>query len=246
LMLNYTYSKSLSDGQLGANSTSGYADYGVKEFYGISPSNRPNVLSTAYVVHVPAMNGGNRFLRGTVNGWEVSGITQIESGANLTSGPSGWNFGYSPASGTTPAEQENNTRLLGTPDITLMPLLTCNPSKGNPKGTFINASCFGLPAGNGVNGTTKMPYIPGPRYWKSDLTAIKNFKVGEHENVQFRIAGFNFLNHALTSFEPGDSNLKLNNYSFVNGQEVNNNTTFGQAKWKFGQRIVEVGAKFSF
>jgi len=64
--------------------------------------------------------------------------------------------------------------------------------------------------------------------------------------VQFRIAGFNFLNHALTSFEPGDSNLKLNNYSFVNGQEVNNNTTFGQAKWKFGQRIVEVGAKFSF
>ena len=49
-----------------------------------------------------------------------------------------------------------------------------------------------------------MPYIPGPKYWKSDLTAIKNFKVGEHQNVQFRIAGFNFLNHALTSFEAGD------------------------------------------
>lgn len=246
LMINYTYSKSLGDGMLGTNSTSGYADYGVKEFYGVSPANRPNVLSTAYVVHVPRMNGGNTLLRGAVNGWELSGITQIESGANLTSGPSGWNFGYTPASGSTPAEQKSNTALLGTPDITLMPLLTCNPSKGNPKGTYINASCFSLPAGNGVNGTTKMPYIPGPKYWKSDLTAIKNFKVGEHQNVQFRIAGFNFLNHALTSFEPGDSNLKLTNYSYVNGQEVNNNPTFGQANWKFGQRIVEVGARYSF
>jgi len=65
--------------------------------------------------------------------------------------------------------------------------------------------------------------------------------------VQFRIAGFNFLNHALTSFAPGDSNLFLNNYSFVEGKgEVNNNATFGQAKWKFGQRILEVGAKYSF
>ena len=246
LMVNYTYSKSLSDGQLGTNSTSGYADFGVKEFYGVSPSNRPQVLSTAYVVHVPGMTGGNSLTRGIVNGWEVSGITQVESGANLTSGPSGWNFGYSPASGSTTAQQENNTWLLGTPDITLMPLLTCNPSKGNPKGTYINANCFGLPAGNGVNGTTKMPYIPGPYYWKSDLTGIKNFKVGEHQNVQFRVAGFNFLNHALTSFEPGDSNLKLTNYTYANGQEVNNNTNFGQAKWKFGQRIVEVGAKYSF
>jgi len=246
LMLNYTYSKSLSDGQLGTNSTSGYSDFGVNEFYGVSPSNRPHVFSSAYVVHVPSMNGGNFLLRGVANGWEVSGITQVESGANLTSGPSGWNFGYSPASGSTAAQQENNTWLLGTPDITLMPLLTCNPTKGNPKGTYINGNCFGLPAGNGVNGTTKMPYIPGPYYWKSDLTAIKNFKVGEHQNVQFRVAGFNFLNHALTSFESGDSNLKLTNYSFVNGGEVNNNTNFGQAKWKFGQRIVEVGAKYSF
>jgi hypothetical protein len=245
LMVNYTYSKALSDGYLGSDNTSGYKDYGVNEFYGVSPTDRPNVLSTAYVVHVPSIQGGNSILRGAANGWEISGITQIESGANLTSGPDGWDFGYDPAAAST-SQPENNTSLLGTPDITLMPLLTCNPSKGNPKGTFINASCFSLPAGNGVNGTTKMPYIPGPRYWKSDLTTIKNFKLGESRNLQFRIAGFNFLNHALTSFEGGDPNLDLTNYSYVNGQEVNNNTTFGQAKWKYGQRIVELGAKYTF
>ncbi len=245
LMINYTYSKALSDGYLGSNNTSGYADYGVNEFYGVSPSDRPNVLSTAYVVHVPSFRGGNALVKGITNGWEISGITQIESGANLTSGPDGWSFGYTPSAAST-SQPENNTSLLGTPDITLMPLLTCNPSKGNPKGTYINASCFSLPAGNGINGTTKMPYIPGPNYWKSDLTAIKNFKIGEHQNAQFRIAGFNFLNHALTSFEAGDPNLDLNNFSFANGQEVNNNPSFGQAKWRYGQRIVELGVKYSF
>lgn len=245
LMINYTYSKALSDGYLGSDNTSGYADYGVNEFYGVSPIDRPNVLSTAYVVRVPGTHGGNSLLRGTVNGWEISGITQIESGANLTSGPDGWSFGYTPAAAST-SQPENSTSLLGTPDITLMPLLTCNPSKGNPKGTFINASCFSLPAGNGANGTTKMPYIPGPKYWKSDLTAIKNFKVGERQNLQFRIAGFNFLNHALTSFEGGDPNLDLNNFSYVNGQQVNNNTNFGVAKWRYGQRIVELGVKYTF
>ena len=253
IMINYTYSKALSDGYLGGDNTSGYPDYGVNEFYGVAPIDRPNVLSTAYVLHAPSMRGGNSFVRGAVNGWEISGITQIESGANLTSGPNGWDFGYSPAG--IPATTANpngtpldNTTMLGTNDITLMPLLTCNPSKGNPKNYYINASCFSLPAGKGVNGTTKMPYIPGPGYWKSDLTAIKNFKVGESQNVQFRIAGFNFLNHALTSFQGGDPNLSLNNltYDANTGTEVNGNPDFGHAKWRYGQRIVEVGAKYSF
>jgi len=50
-----------------------------------------------------------------------------------------------------------------------------------------------------------MPYLPGPMYWNSDLTATKNFKMGARRNLQVRIAGFNFLNHVLLSFAPGDS-----------------------------------------
>jgi len=205
---------------------------------------------------MPKVQGANPIVRGAVNGWEISGITQIESGADLTSGAGGYNFDYSPIaipqakSASNPlgtAIQVNNTALLGTPDIQEMALLTCNPSKGNLKGYYVNASCFSLPAGNGVNGTTKMPYIPGPKYWKSDLTAIKNFKIGEHQNAQFRIAGFNFLNHALLSFAPGDSNTELNNYTYVAGTgEVNGNANFGHAQWHFGQRILELGVKYSF
>ena len=253
LMINYTYSKTLGDSYLGSDSTSGYPDYGVNEFYGISNINRPNVLSTAYVIHAPSYHGGNSIVRGAASGWEISGMTQIESGADLTAGAGGYNFDYSPAAdpayvtASNPSGGVNNTALLGTPDIQMMPLLTCNPAKGNAKDYFVNASCFSLPAGNGVNGTTKLPYIPGPKYWKSDLTAIKNFKIGEHQNAQFRIAGFNFLNHALLSFAPGDSNTELNNYKYVAGTgEVNGNANFGHAQGNFGKLIMELGVNYSF
>jgi hypothetical protein len=258
LMANYTYSKALGDGLLGGDSTSGYKDGGVNEFYGVLPIDRPQVLSTAYVIHFPRIQGANSFVRGAVNGWQLSGITQIESGANLTSGTDGWNFGYSAQSN--PATQtglaigtlQNSSQwLLGTPDITLMPLLTCNPSKGNPKNVYLNWSCFGLPPGNGINGTTKMPYIPGPKYWKSDITAVKNFKLGEQKNAQFRVAAFDFLNHALLSFAPGDTNLQANNLKWQagstwQGTEINQNPNFGKAEWHFGHRIMEFEAKYSF
>jgi hypothetical protein len=254
LMVNYTYSKALGDGLLGTDSTSGYKDGGVSEFYGVLPIDRPNVLSTAYVIHFPRIQGGNSLVRGAVNGWQLSGITQVESGVNLTSGTDGWNFGYSPQSDPTAKNGVNtigSSWLLGTPDITLMPLLTCNPSKGNPKGAFLNWGCFGVPAGNGVNGTTKMPYLPGPGWWKSDLTAVKNFKIGEHQNAQFRMAAFDFLNHALLSFAPGDTNLQANNLQWNAGSgglgsENNLNPNFGKALWHEGHRILELEAKYSF
>jgi hypothetical protein len=108
-----------------------------------------------------------------------------------------------------------------------------------------------VPAGNGVNGTTKMPYLPGPKFWKSDLTAEKNFKIGEHQNAKFRLAAFDFLNHALLSFAPGDINLEANNLQWAAGSgglgtENNLNPNFGKALWHFGHRILEVEAKYSF
>jgi hypothetical protein len=254
LMVNYTYSKSLGDAMtLGGNTTSAYKDYGENEFYGVLPGNRPNVLSTIYVVHMPSLRGGNAVVKGVANGWELSGTTQIESGANLTSAAHGLNCGFNPA--TIPAAYnstgadfpQTSATLLGTTSLQLQPLLTCDPRRGNPKGYYLNASCFSLPAGNGINGTTKMPYLPGPMYWNSDLTLIKNLKIGESKSAQFRIAGFNFLNHDLLSFAPGDSNLDMNNMAYVPGQgEVNTNPNFGRAMWHIGTRIIELGAKFSF
>jgi hypothetical protein len=243
-MLNYTYSKLLGDPlgsgtDLGTTNTSGYADYGVKEYYGVLPGDRSNVLSMAYVFQGPRLQGSNNLVKQTVGGWSISGLTQVESGANLTAN-SGWNLDFN-VSARTDSATLNNEILLGTPDITLQPLITCNPRHGNAKGYFLNANCFSLPPGNGVNGTTKMPYLPGPMFWKSDLTAMKNVQINEKKTLEFRLAAFNFLNHDLLSFASGDSNLQLvynSNNAF--------NSNFGKATWHYGHRLLEVGAKFSF
>jgi hypothetical protein len=57
------------------------------------------------------------------------------------------------------------------------------------------------------------------------------------------------MNHALLSFASGDPNLSLN---FSNGQNntplgvLNNADTFGYATKHYGQRILELSAKYTF
>jgi hypothetical protein len=166
----------------------------------------------------------------------------VESGANLTStSNSGWNLGMNLA-GLPNGAASDNIHLLGTPDVQLQPVITCNPRHGNPSGVYLNVSCFAPPPGNGVNGTTKMPYLPGPMFWKSDLTMLKNFQIKEKQSLQVRVAGFNFLNHDLLSFAPGDSNLQL---IFGPDGKVDN-PNFGKAMNHYGQRIMEFGAKYTF
>lgn len=241
LMLNYTFSKQLGNGLIGT-STSGYKDYGVKEYYGVLQGNRPQVVSAAYVFTLPKLQAAQSLVRQIAGGWELSGVTQVESGANLTSsGNSGWNLNMSLAA-LPNGSALDNIHLLGTPDIQLQPLITCNPRHGNPSGVYLNANCFAPPPGNGVNGTTNMPYLPGPMFWKSDLTMMKNFRIKERQSFQVRAAGFNFLNHDLLSFAPSDSNLQL-----IYGPDGKiDNPNFGRAMNHYGQRIMEFGAKYTF
>lgn len=241
LMLNYTYSKQLGNSVLGGSVGDGYKDWGVNEFYGVLPGNRPHVLSAAYVFSLPKLESAQSLVRQALGGWEFSGITQIESSASLTANNTGdaWNLNLSVSALGSAAD---NTHLLGTPDVQLQPLLTCDPRHGNSSHVFLNANCIAPPPGSGVNGTTKMPYLPGPMFWKSDLTALKGFKIGDKQSIQFRVAAFNFLNHALLSFAPSDSNLK----AIFGADGKISNPNFGKAVNHYGMRILEIGAKYTF
>ena len=87
-----------------------------------------------------------------------------------------------------------------------------------------------------------MPYLPGPMFWQSDLSLMKNFRITERQNLQFRFAAFNFLNHDLPSFTSGDSNL----HASFNAQGQLSNPNFGIAQYAFGHRIMELGIKYTF
>jgi len=240
LNANYTWSKALGDGaQLSNGAFPSAIPISQAEHYlwGVLPQDRKQAFSAAYVFNLPNSHSGNGLVKGLANGWQISGITTVQSGSQVFI-QGGTNFNFNLQQGNVGPNQDN-VHLLGSPDITLYPLIVCNPAQGS-NDQFINPACF-KPAPAGSLGTGSMPYLPGPMFWNSDLSVMKNIRITEHQNLQFRVSAFNFMNHALTSFTNGDNNLKLTFDS--NG---NANPDFGKATYKVGRRIVELGVKYSF
>jgi hypothetical protein len=77
---NYTYQKSL-----GIVAPS-YDPFSLGANYGVQPSDRRQLFNVAYSVNIGTVVHSNKFVDGAANGWQVSGILTLESGANLTTG----------------------------------------------------------------------------------------------------------------------------------------------------------------
>ena len=241
--MNYTYGKAMGIVSTGDQ-------FNLANDYGVQGNNRTSIFNAAYSIELGSPIQHNAFAKGLINGWQLSGITQIESGANL-SGENGGTFGPTetvgiPGStggtGSTGSEVEiSNVALLGTSDIALEPLLTCNPSKGLAKNQYVNPNCFALPTKTGQNGPIVIPPVYGPYFFNSDLGMFKNFNIKESKKLQFRFNAYNFLNHPLWSFYD-NSNLTL---GFSSPTAVNT-PNFGTVVDKQGHRIIQVAVKFYF
>jgi len=233
--LNYSFAKAL-----GIISPT-YDSFNLANNYGVQASNRTHLFNVAYSFELgnPAKN---KIAGGFVNGWQLSGITQVQSGANLT-GIQGNSFGLNLNSYKIPGTTFNvsNTSLLGTPNIALHPLVTCDPTANLAPHQYINASCFAIPTQIGQNGPATLPVIYGPAFFNSDLGLFKNFPIKEKMKLQFRANAYNFLNHPLWSFN--GSNLSLG-YSGTTG--LLNTPLFGYVTQKQGHRVVQLAVKFIF
>jgi len=211
--------------------------------YGVQPGNRTHIFNAAYSFELGSPTH-DKILGGFVNGWQLSGITQLQSGVNLTGNSSGQNFGMTLNSYKIPGTTFNvtNESLLGTNAVQLNPIETCNPGKNLGPQQFINPSCFTFPTQIGENGGSVLPPVYGPWFINSDLGLFKNFQFSESRKLQFRIDGYNFLNHALWSFYNGE-NLTL---GFDGGTGAVNTPLFGTTTDKQGHRIVQLAVKFYF
>ncbi len=268
--VNYTWAKALGirgdyrTGAVGDPST-------LRHNYGYLGFNRNNAVNGTYSWQVGSLYKGNKFVAAFVNQWEFSGITSLQSGPDVAvlNGTSNTNFGlgggvaYTPVGNTVPVQLSlSNTNLLGTPDINLQPTVLCDPrvnrhndpTLGNQ---YINGSCFGLPK-LGTNGSWDLPDTHGPLYFNTDLTVQRDFRLREHQDLQFRLAGFNFLNHPLYTFNQGSNPQGLTlNYGLPTGfvatnpaqafaAATQNTANFGYTPFKQGYRIVELGARYNF
>jgi len=234
ISFNYTYGRAL--GILGTND-----QFNLSNDYGVLAANRTHIFNAAYSVELPSF-AKTKVAGGFVNGWQLSGITQIQSGANLPaiSGEFGPNLnGYK-----IPGTQFNvsNVSILGTPDIQLSPILTCNPTSNLGPHQYINPNCFTFPTTpGGANGPTILPAIYGPSFFNSNLALFKNFQITEQKKLQFRFDGYNFLNHPLWSFN--GNNLSLG-FDGTTGKV--NTPNFGTVTQKQGNRTIQLSVKFYF
>jgi hypothetical protein len=236
LNMNYTYGKTLGI------ISSTFDLFDMRNNYGVMPSDRTHLFNLAYSVELgnPARS---RIAAGFVNGWQVSGMVQLQSGANLT-GNRGNNFGMNLSNFKIPGTNHNvsSTSLLGTPDVTIRPLVTCEPTANLAENQYINGACFAIPTQIGQNGPTTLPVVYGPAFFNADLGLFKNFNIAEGKKLQFRFNGYNFLNHPLWSF-PGTQNLTLG-FNGTTGQL--NAPLFGYTTEKEGRRTIQLAVKFIF
>jgi Carboxypeptidase regulatory-like domain len=248
--LNYTYSKSM--GTVGCNGNL-CNQFNVADNYGVLANNRPHLFNAAYSVELPTAKDINKFAAGAINGWQVSGILTWESGPNLTAFQNqnfGMNLNDAIIPGSVSAQNPtgiaiSNVSILGTPDIQLNPRLTCSPTSNLGPHQWINGNCFGAPTQVGQNGPTILPPIYGPAFFSWDMALFKNFKITERQSLQFRVSGYNWLNHPLWSFNGNNLGLSFTQNP-ATGQITQSNSDFGITTQKQGHRIIELALKYYF
>ncbi|HLJ16888.1 MAG TPA: TonB-dependent receptor, partial [Bryobacteraceae bacterium] len=145
--------------------------YNLRQNYGSSPLNVPQVFTISLVYSLPMLNQANGVTRAILGGWKLSDITTAQSGASLD-----------PALGI--ARQGLATR----PDL-ISPIQY-------PKtvSQWFSTSSFAQPA-PGFYGNAGPGAITGPGLINFDLALHKDFRIREHHTAEFRSEFFNVLNH---------------------------------------------------
>jgi hypothetical protein len=188
----YTFSKSLDNGTA-MNSSVGVNAPGFVMFplnpkldWGLSTTDvrHATVINTSYEL---PLGTGKRYLasaRGWVakaaGGWTLSGIQTIQSGFPFTP-----QLGFNPTNnGDTrnPIRPSWNRAFSGT-------VITGSPNQ------YFNPAAFALP-GAGTYGDVGRDTLTGPGIKELDLALLKNTRITERVNLQFRCEMFNVFNHA--------------------------------------------------
>jgi hypothetical protein len=251
---NYTFSKVMGtrDGQSFNGNIAGSAEwpYALGPNYGTLAYDHTHIFNAAYVVNLPSPIHGNKFAGGVVNGWEFSGITQLQSGPPLqTNTGANTNADLNTTYGNTSAGPTSASTYLGTSSMPLLPVLTCDPRKGLSSGQYFNPNCFAPPA-PGQIGEIIWPYIHGPALFNSDLSLYKNFRIREKQKVQLRFEAFNFLNHPLPEFNAtgnnADDSLRFSNSAGLLTTTNQNADTTGKPLFTVNRRVIEFAVRYMF
>lgn len=211
----YTYSKALTtntdDRGSPANDT-----YNLKMDYGASGYSTPQILVFNYVYDLPFYRGQKGFVGHALGGWEISGITTVQSGQPLTiyqnndpfslynatlgSGDGGLGIYYPRADRTSTAISHPKT-----------------------VSQWFSTASFTDAVGHFGTSTNGQILGPGQQVW--DIGFIKNTNISERFRVQFRGEFFNAFNHA--NFSSVDNNVDNGSFGALTNTHLPRNIQLG-------------------
>ena len=216
----YTYSHALDDGSgyesangNGGENSSGHVEIYTPGFtylnYGNSDYDSRQRFVSSYVYRVPVFSAiaKNLLLREAVAGWEIAGVTALQSGFPVAieegqdrslwcDGDSYFGCGDVPNTSTFHIQTEN-------PRKTQTLMVNGTPETGN---FYFNPTSFSNEP-IGTYGNVKRNFFHGPGFNYTNLQLAKNFaipKINENSYLELRIEAFNAFNHANFSTPGGD------------------------------------------
>jgi Carboxypeptidase regulatory-like domain/TonB-dependent Receptor Plug Domain len=227
----YTWSKLLGTNYEDRGSAA-YNTYDLKENYGLSTTNTPQMVSINYVYQEPYFKERNA-LGWMLGGWELSGIITIQSGQSLTVSQANDPWALVTTTNSTQACTIGGTTTscplypggLGIGPSTIAPRPNQIGSSKGPKtvGEFFNTAAFSNAVGQ--FGTAAPGSVLGPGYQRWDTSLFKNLKFGERVNFQLRLETFNTFNHG----SPNSVDVGVDDAAFgqVNGYHIPRNVQIG-------------------
>lgn len=180
---SYTFSKNLTDATNDRDAVDRPQNpLNKRAEYAEARTSRPHIFSMSYVYELPFFTkSGNAAARLLLGGWQVSGITIVNSGVPIPR----------VLSDTGAEIRGNRPNLVGDPNGGLAGTLD---SGGLPY--IFDPTVFVLPA-DGTYGNAPRSFARLPGQNQTNLTAAKNFYFDSEKNVrlQLRAEGFNIFNH---------------------------------------------------
>jgi hypothetical protein len=227
--LAYTYAKSIDAASVfygsGANGTTIFPqnNYDTGAEKGLSDFDIRHRFVANYVYQIPSLrNLASGMPRLLADGWQTTGILTLQTGQ--------------PFSVLTGGDQSSTGEGTDRPD------LIGNPNSGlHTVSQWFNTSAFALNAPL-TFGNAGRNIVQGPSFKNFDFALMKNTRIAEASNIEFRVEFFNILNHPNFAL-PGNI-LTAPNFGaiFQTPDVAQNNVGLGSG----GPRLIQFGLKFSF
>jgi len=183
-LASYTFSKTINDASIYENDPGPQNVRNLRAEKGLASQDVRQRLVLSYVYELPFGRGkrfgssSNGVSQQLIGGWQVNGITTLQSGQPFT-----------PILGFDNADVGDGT---ARPDLVGDPIL----SRGDrSRLRWFNTDAFAAPA-PGTFGTAGRNRVIGPGLNNFDFSVVKRFEFGEQRSLEFRTEVFNIFNHS--------------------------------------------------